>query len=133
MPSEKRKLGDIGEEIACRFLRGKGFSIVEQNYLKKWGEIDVVAKKDGVVHFIEVKTVQSPLNPTPYTRNPAAEGGYRPEENVHPQKLKRIHRAIQTYLMDRKLEGAEWQIDVVTVRLDLDSKRAKVELIENVV
>jgi len=60
MVSKSRKTGDLGESIACRFLINKGFSIVERNYLKKWGEIDIIAKKDGKAHFIEVKSVSCP-------------------------------------------------------------------------
>jgi len=52
-----KKIGDLGEEISVKYLKNKGFSILETNYLRKWGEIDIVAEKDEVVHFIEVKTV----------------------------------------------------------------------------
>jgi Holliday junction resolvase-like predicted endonuclease len=58
----------------------------------------------------------------------------RPEENVHPAKLKRLHRAIQTYLLDHKVpEHKEWQIDVACVYLDFATHKAKVEILENVV
>jgi len=43
--TEKRKLGDIGENIACDFLKSRGFEIIERNYLRKWGEIDIVTRK----------------------------------------------------------------------------------------
>ncbi|MBX4181397.1 YraN family protein, partial [Candidatus Parcubacteria bacterium] len=55
--TEKRKLGDIGENIACDFLKNRGYTIVERNYLRKWGEIDIVARKGEVIHFVEVKSV----------------------------------------------------------------------------
>ena len=51
------EIGRLGEDIACRFLKEKGFKVVERNYWKKWGEIDIVAEKEGVLRFIEVKTV----------------------------------------------------------------------------
>ena len=54
--TEKRRLGDLGENIACSFLEKRGFEIIERNYLRKWGEIDIVTKKGGVVRFIEVKS-----------------------------------------------------------------------------
>jgi Holliday junction resolvase-like predicted endonuclease len=57
----KRQTGDIGEEVACKYLENKGFSVMERNYLRKWGEIDIIAQKDinGAkrLYFIEVKTV----------------------------------------------------------------------------
>jgi len=119
----KRKLGDIGENIACEFLKKHGYEVVERNYLRKWGEIDIVSKKAGKIHFIEVKSV----NHETYSNI-----GYRPEENMHPWKLKRLGRVIQTYLLHRKLEG-EWQLDLVTVKMDMSTHRARVELIENIV
>lgn len=118
--TEKRRLGDMGENIACDFLVNKGFEIVERNYLRKWGEIDIIAKKTGLIHFVEVKSV---------TRETF---GYRPEDNMHPWKLKRLSRAIQTYLLDRKLD-CDWQLDLITVKMDHATRKARVELIENII
>ena len=55
--TEKQKIGRLGEDIAIKYLQNKGFLVIGQNYLKKCGEIDIIAKKDRVLHFIEVKTV----------------------------------------------------------------------------
>ena len=118
----KRKLGDLGENIASNFLENKGFEIIERNYLKKWGEIDIITRKSGVIHFIEVKSVT----------HGTFDDNYRPEENMHPQKLKRLSRAMQTYLIDRKLD-CDWQLDLVTVKIDQQTRRAKIELIENII
>ena len=128
MPSPKRKLGAIGEEVACKYLETKGFRVLERNYLRKWGEIDIIAEKGNLLSFIEVKTVSR----EPGEREPGK--GYRPEENVHPAKLKRLHRVIQTYLLDRKVpEGREWRIDIACVYLDFSTRKAKVEMLENII
>lgn len=119
MRTLKRKTGDLGEDLACEFLRRRGFEIVERNYLRKWGEIDIVGKKNGVMRFVEVKTVSS-------------ETHLRPEENMHPGKLRRLARTIQLYLLHEKLD-CDWQLDLVTVKLDTISRQAKVEIIENIV
>ena len=59
---------------------------------------------------------------------------YRPEENVHPGKIKRLHRAIQTYLLERKIkDNQEWQLDIAVVLLNLKDKTARVSLIEDIV
>ncbi|MEK7175770.1 MAG: YraN family protein [Patescibacteria group bacterium] len=118
--TEKRKLGDIGENIACDFLEKRGFAILERNYLKKWGEIDIITRKDGIIRFIEVKSVTH------------ATSGYRAEDNMHPWKLKRLSRAIQTYLLHKKLD-CDWQLDLITVQMDMQTRKARVEMIENIV
>lgn len=123
--TDKRKIGDIGENVACLFLEKHGFKIVERNYLRKWGEIDIVARKGGRLHFVEVKSVSSET--------------YRPEENMHQAKLHRLYRTIETYLLHRKPNPpagkyeVEWQLDLITARIDLDTRQARVELIENIV
>ena len=119
--TEKRRLGDIGENIACGFLEKKGFEIIERNYLRKWGEIDIVTKKGGVVRFIEVKSGVTRGTDT-----------YRLEENMHPWKLKRLARIMQTYLLEKKLD-CEWQLDLITVKMDEINRKARVEMIENIV
>lgn len=121
----KRQLGDLGEDVACKYLERKGFRILERNYLRKWGEIDIVAEKGPLLSFIEVKSV---------TREKGSRVTYRPEDNVHPAKLKRLHRAIQTYLLDRKVpEDRPWRIDVACVYLDFSTRKARVEILENVI
>lgn len=120
MTTEKRKTGDLGEEIACRFLLGKGFNIIDRNYLKKWGEIDIVAQKDKIIYFFEVKTVS------------LKEGSeFRAEDNVHPWKLKRMARIVETYVAEKKIAG-EYQCDLLTVKLDFDTRKAKIDRVENI-
>jgi len=134
MKTPKRQLGDTGEGVACTYLESRGYEIVERNYLKPWGEIDIVAKKAEKLYFVEVKTVtrESPkgIHPEGLSRG----AGYRPEDNVHPAKVKRLHRAIQTYLLDHKVpETIDWQLDVACVYLDFSTRRATVEVLENVI
>ena len=128
MPSPKRKTGDIGEEVAVKYLERKGFRILERNYLRKWGEIDIVAEKAKTLYFIEVKTV---------SREPSEResgNGHRPEENVHYRKVQRLRRAIQTYILERKVKESQvWQFDIACVYLDYSTKKAKVEMLENII
>ncbi|MBV9159572.1 MAG: YraN family protein [Candidatus Kaiserbacteria bacterium] len=51
----RRPIGDMGESIAAQYLERKGFRIIDRNYLKPWGEIDIIAEKSGIIHFVEVK------------------------------------------------------------------------------
>lgn len=137
-PTQKQKIGQIGEDIAVKYLENKGFEIIDRNYLKKCGEIDIVAQRGKILHFIEVKTV-SHENFVCFSgklgRNVSrGVDSYRPEDNIHFSKLKRLARVIQVYLMDR-CRGAdpEWQFDAITVRLDMQTRRAKVEVIDNII
>ncbi len=125
--TNKRKIGDIGENIACEFLKRRGFKIIDRNYLKKWGEIDIVAEKETIIHFVEVKSVSHVTLDRRDGRDV-----YRPEDNMHPWKLKRLSRVIQTYLLEKKLD-CEWQIDLVTVKIDLENKRGRAEIVENII
>ncbi len=127
--TDKQKVGEIGENVACRFLMKRGFEIVERNYWKKWGEIDVIAKKDGVLRFIEVKTV-SCKTLADVTRGTDA---YRPEDNIHPWKLKRLSRTMQTYLLEKGNDDIEWQFDVIAIYLDMSNRKAKVNFLEDIV
>lgn len=128
MTSEKRKIGDICENISVKHLVKQRFEVIERNYLKKWGEIDIIAKdvsrETVVLHFIEVKGSVS------------HESGVDslPEENVHYWKQKRLWRAIQTWLMEHKeYDETEWQVDVMAVFLDFDRKKARIRWTKNVI
>lgn len=127
--SEKRRLGDIGEELCCKFLVKRGFVVLERNYLKPWGEIDVIAKKGSNIRFVEVKSVSHEIGQGSVTREPI-----RPEENMHKGKVQRLHRTIQTYLAERAIpENTEWQLDLACVYIDLERKKGRVELLENII
>lgn len=128
--TEKRILGDLGEDIACKFLEKKGFTIVERNYLRKWGEIDIIAEKEKMVHFIEVKSVSREIN-ADFSRETET---YRPEDNLHPWKLLRISRTIQTYLASHTVSREmDWQFDVITVYIDKNRRISRVFMLENVI
>jgi len=135
--SNSQKIGQLGEDIACKHLISKGFSVLERNYTKKWGEIDIISEKEGKIYFIEVKSVSRPLvnvggQACDVTRetNPFIS---RPEENMHPWKMKRLSRTIQTYLIHKRIGNTPWQFDLLLVYLDLKQKKARVKTIDNII
>ena len=95
-------LGNQGEEIAEAYLRTQGFEIVTRNYRCPLGEIDLVAKKKGRYHFVEVKT-----------RSDHDKG--LPQEAVHPKKQKRLIQLVMWYLKERKLNDVPVALDVIAV------------------
>lgn len=130
--SKKQKIGEMGENIAVKFLVKRGFSVLERNYTKKWGEIDIIAKKDKRLYFIEVKSVSSSYVKTLADKHGIIENS-RPEDNMHPWKLKRLARTIQTYLLSKKLDETEWQVDLLVVFLDVENKKARIKVVSNIV
>ncbi len=129
--TEKQIIGAIGEEISAKYLIKKGFCIVCRNYRKKYGEIDIIARKGEILHFIEVKTV-SRENMRDVSR--VTNDAHRPEDNIHPQKLRRIARTIQAYLLKQYPQGEpEWVFDAITVKLDQVQKKGTIAFLENLV
>ena len=100
-----KNVGDIGEQLAADMLSNEGYRIVARNYLVRDGEIDIIAIKNGVMHFIEVKT-----------RN-GDEFGY-PSDAVSAGKLKRMRRAANTYLSSRRGHWSDVSFDVYEVMVN---------------
>ncbi|MCK5027805.1 MAG: YraN family protein, partial [Candidatus Pacebacteria bacterium] len=119
-----QSVGALGEDLACRFLVKKGFEICDRNYRKKYGEIDIIAKKHGRLCFVEVKSA---------LRNIGEDEEYRPEEKVHRQKLRRLSRAIETYLLEKSKLHENWDFLVLVVFINKEDRSAIVKCIEDVV
>lgn len=141
--SKSQKIGELGEDVACKYLEKHGFLIKERNYTKKWGEIDIIAIKEEKLYFIEVKSVSCDLEnsskdgesvthvtmhgvPHQYTQ-------FKPEENMHPWKIKRLSRTVGTYLIHNRIGNRPWQFDLLVVYLDMNKRLARVKVIENIV
>jgi len=94
-----RKIGNLAEEKACEYLKDKGYEIVERNFYSKFGEIDIIAYKDNVFHFIEVKSGTT----------------FEPIYNITPSKLKKIIKTAQLYIKSKRIDSA-FCIDAVIVK-----------------
>jgi len=117
----KSEFGSWAEDYVAQYLRSRGYAVVENNYRKPWGEIDIIAEKEGVLIFVEVKA------------NKYERVGFEPENRVSPEKLRRLMRAIQTYLAVKKYDpDQEWQIDVVALTLDQNRGVAKIKHFKNI-
>jgi putative endonuclease len=129
--AKHNEVGKKGEEVAEKYLVSKGYRILDRNYSKKWGELDIVAVKDGLVHIVEVKTVSRRSFDGKFEQEI---NHYRPEDNMHYQKVQRLKRAIQTYLLEKYRKGEpEWQFDLACVFLDMEHRVARVKFLENII
>lgn len=81
----KDRLGKFGEDLACRYLLQSGYKILARNFRCRLGEIDIIAQKDDVLSFIEVKTRMSQKYGSP-------------AEAVTVSKQKRIYRCAEYYM-----------------------------------
>ena len=121
-------IGRLGEDIASEYLERRGFTIVERNYRKPRGELDIVAQKDGIVHFVEVKAGSWKRSAWPKEGDVV----YRPEDHMHAAKCMRMSRAVQSYLRDRKLSPEdEWTADLVVVLINTETRKAQVRVVPN--
>ncbi len=95
-------LGERGETAACVFLKKNGYEILEKNYKCKIGEIDVIARRQGRLAFVEIKT-----------RTSAQFGA--PQEAVDLRKQEKIFKVAQWYMKEKKLVKTPVAFDVVAV------------------
>ena len=96
--------GRLGEEIALKYIISKGGTIVEKNYRTKMGEIDLIARMNGELVFVEVKT-RSNIN-----------YGY-PCEAVNYKKKRKITNVAKYYILDNSLEDISVRFDVIEIYL----------------
>lgn len=116
MKQENRNKGARGEEIASEHLTGKGYEIIERNFQTKFGEIDIIAKKDGVLVFVEVKLK-------------VGERFGSPEEMVGKGKINKVKRMSVIYLKGKEVRC---RMDVVAVVLDSEGRVERLTHYENV-
>ena len=105
-----RAKGNLAEEKACRFLDDNGFTIVERNFYSRFGEIDIIALKDEVLHFVEVKSgldFESAI------------------QNITPKKLSRLIRTGGVYMKKNKLD-VNFVYDAIVVTPKM------IEFVENI-
>ena len=108
---DPKTFGNQSETLATRFLEQNGFVILERNYFaRKLGEIDIIAIRDHVLHFIEVKSGKTDFDPV---------------YNVTPSKLRKVINSAHYYMKTKNLDTA-FSIDALILRHD------EVEFIENV-
>ncbi|HUT67798.1 MAG TPA: YraN family protein [Dehalococcoidales bacterium] len=117
---KRRETGMLGENIACDFLGKNGYHIIEKNYRCPGGEIDIIARQEDTLVFVEVRTKTSRRFGTP-------------EESITPTKMERLRTVAAHYGQNRNNLPASWRIDVVAIQMDSRGKVSRIEIIENAV
>jgi putative endonuclease len=105
-----RAKGNIAEERACEYLLESGYAIVDRNVYSRFGELDIIAAKEGVLHFVEVKS---------------GEDYELAIQNITPLKLSKIIKTANIYMKKNGYEG-DYCFDAVIVTPQ------EVQLIENI-
>lgn len=125
-----KSVGQLGEDLAAHYLSSLGHTILERNFLKRFGEIDIISQIDKTVHFNEVKTVS-------YETKQKLEWAvshetWRPEEMVHKHKFHQIEKASQAWLTETSFMG-NVQINVIAIRVVPRETFYTVNFIDNVI
>jgi len=121
-----KQIGILGEKIAERYLKNKGYQILDKHYSfrisgsPQRGEIDIVAKKGDIISFIEIKTLAG--------SNQIAS----PEEKVNFSKQRKLRLMAESWLMKKRIPlNSKWQIDVIS--LIITQGKAKIWHFENAI
>jgi len=116
----RQRLGQWGERIAALHLEAHGYAILARNWRCSAGEIDLVARDQETLVFVEVKTRRG--------RDYGA-----PEEALTPRKAEKLMQLGQQYVYDHDLGDVDWRIDLIAVELDERGRMLRCEHIPNAV
>lgn len=118
----KKSLGNLGEKIAADYLKNKKYKIIALNYAnpsgRRLGEIDIIAEdltKNELV-FVEVKA-----------REMQKFQNTNPEENVNYHKLRKMDKIAYFYVKQNNLDNCDYRFDIISVWINLTSRRAKIK------
>lgn len=111
--------GRLGENIARKYLTGKGYSIIAANFRTRYGEIDLICRKGDRIAFVEVKT-----------RTGTGKGN--PWEAITPRKLTHIQKAAQLFVLQNKMKEYKLSMQAVSIVLDRDMQVLAVDHFEDV-
>jgi putative endonuclease len=117
---KRQEVGRLGERLAAKFLRRRGYHIIETNFRCRGGEIDIIARQRDCLVFIEVRT-----------RSSSSFGS--PEESITQAKRSRLIFTALTYISSHNKLPEQWRIDVVAVEVDAQGQAKRIEIIENAV
>jgi putative endonuclease len=125
--SDRKGVGNAGESVACEYLKRHTFKIVDRNVARKTGELDIIAKHEDTLHFVEVKTIVVDDFPSGEVAD-----AYDPSANLHEAKIRKVARTGEWYVAENGWEG-DWQVDGCLVWLRRRDGRALVRYLPQIV
>ncbi|MFC1647203.1 YraN family protein [Patescibacteria group bacterium] len=117
--SHKQKLGKAGEDLAVKYLSKNDYLVIERNFKARYGEIDIICKKNDVLIFVEVKAR-------------IGDQFGKPEESITPWKLKEVIKTSEFYISLHPEFTGSARIDVIGIELAADYTLKYFNHIENV-
>jgi len=124
--TRKQEIGRRGEDEAAAYLVKRGYRIVQRNYWKPWGELDIIARaKDKTLVFVEVKTIYNNLTNM-------SNQYIKPEDNLTRAKLVKLQRTAELYANsnDSGVTDKGWRIDLLAI--DMAGDRLDIRHYENI-
>lgn len=109
--TRKQEIGKAGEDAAADYLKKSGYTIIERNYWKPWGELDIIVRApDKVLTFVEVKTIYNNLTNM-------SNQYISPEDNLTRAKLTKLQRTAELYANTHEalIGDRGWRIDLVAI------------------
>lgn len=117
---KRQATGNLGEKLAAEFLKKRGYHILQANYRCPEGEVDIVARWQDCLVFVEVRTKRSQKYGSP-------------EESITLAKMDKLRRVAAHYRQTHSDSPASWRIDVVAIEIDRQNRPLRIEQIENAV
>lgn len=121
MTAPHLQTGKQAEKLAGDYLTGKNFAILSRNWFRPWGELDIVARKNGILHFVEVKGESQ------------ARGGFDAWRRANRGKLEKVIRTAKTWMVHNRYSAhTPWQIDIIQVSIRKEKEEAHITHFKNV-
>lgn len=98
----RKTLGQIGEQTAADYLKSRGYSMIETNWRCPQGEIDLIARQDATLVFVEVRTRHADSTEWAF-------------ESITPAKQKRLQKLAHAYLSAHQLQHITWRVDLIAI------------------
>ena len=118
--NHKQAVGRFGEDLAKDYLIRHGYKIIAANIKTSYKEIDIVAEKNKVLVFVEVKTRTSKIF-----------GGA--DETITHSKIENLKQAVSAYLMSVKNKKGDFRLDLISIDIEKDKKIAKIKHYKDII